>query len=450
MARLAGLVTLLLAVPAGATSGAPADLGGPTPCSAPTALPAPPSDRPLEVLRIRVLPGLTSAAGSLTVSFAPPVATDRLVFRLWPNSPYYARRGARLTVTTVTEEGHTLPSSRPNPTTLVVRRPVAAHERVRVSMAWTLRLPTRPGLQLHGGRSPRLVSFYPMLAWDGEGWATDPPFTKLEYFFTTSPTADFDVRLSVPRGLRVLGSGEVLGNGRWRARAVRDFALAIGSWKIATASVKAPRPVHVTVGLEAGSDITGYSVRDYLAATTRALRFYAQRFGDYPWSTYTLAVMKDFASLNGNAYPTIGFLGDSSFVLTPHETAHQWFYSLVGNNQSRDPWISEGLATWAQTGPEQSLGIMVATPIPPAVRNRIGEPMSFWDPLGFETLRLGVYVQTVQALASLGTAADVECALRRFVVANAYRVAVPRDLLESLQPSFPDAEQKLGAWGAHF
>jgi hypothetical protein len=449
MARLAGLLAILVAASTGATSGAP-DVGATEPCAAPTTLPAPPSDRPLEVLRIRVLPGLTSAAGSLTVSFAPPVATDRLVFRLWPNSPYYARRGARLTVGTVTEEGRRLPTSRPNPTTLVVRRPVAAHERVRVSMAWTLRLPTRPGLQLHGGRSARLVSFYPMLAWDGDGWATDPPFTKLEYFFTTSPTADFDVRLSVPPGVRVLASGEDLGNGRWRARAVRDFALAIGSWKIATASVRAPRPVHVTVGLEAGSGITGYSVRDYLAATTRALRFYAQRFGDYPWSTYTLAVMKDFTSLSGNAYPTIGFLGDSSFVLTPHETAHQWFYSLVGNNQSRDPWISEGLATWAQTGPEESLGIMLATPIPPTVRNRIGEPMSFWDPRGFETLRLGVYVQTVQALASLGAAADVDCALRRFVVANAYRVAVPLDLLESLRPSFPDAEQKLRAWGAHF
>src|SRR6266536_366651 len=110
-----------------------------------------------------------------------------------------------------------------------------------------------------------------------------------------------------------------------------------------------------------------------------ALRFYARRFGDYPWSTYSLAVMKDFSGLNGTAYPTLSFLGDGSLVLVPHETAHQWFYSLVGNDQSRDPWLSEGLATWAQTGPENSLSQMLATPIPPAVHNRIGEPMSFWQ-----------------------------------------------------------------------
>ena len=59
---------------------------------------------------------------------------------------------------------------------------------------------------------------------------------------------------------------------------------------------------------------------------------------------------------------------------------------------------------------------MLATPIPPGVRNRIGEPMSFWQSHDFETIRLGVYVQTVQALAALGSAPRVNCALRRFVV----------------------------------
>jgi hypothetical protein len=93
---------------------------------------------------------------------------------------------------------------------------------------------------------------------------------------------------------------------------------------------------------------------------------------------------------------------------------------------------------------------MLATPIPPVARNRIGEPMSFWQSLDFETLRLGLYVQTVQALASLGAAERVDCALRRFVVRNAYRTAVPRDLLGAIQAFSPDAERKLRARGARF
>ena len=57
-------------------------------CSSTTRLPAPPANRPHEALHVRVLPGLVAAAGTLTVTFAPAVATNRIVFRLWPNSPF--------------------------------------------------------------------------------------------------------------------------------------------------------------------------------------------------------------------------------------------------------------------------------------------------------------------------------------------------------------------------
>jgi hypothetical protein len=43
----------------------------------------------------------------------------------------------------------------------------------------------------------------------------------------------------------------------------------------------------------------------------------------------------------------------------------------------------------------------------------------------------------------------VDCALRLYVLDNAYRTAQPRDLLEALQTFFPDAQQKLEAYGAH-
>jgi hypothetical protein len=419
----------------------------PVACRISTALPHPPAGRPHETLRVRVMPGLRSAAGALRVMFAPSVATDRIVFRLWPNSPFYARRGARLTVDSVSVDGRRLPSDRPDPTTLVVHRRVAAHERTTVSMTWKLTLPRPDGLQLHGGRTARLLSFFPLLAWNGLGWATDPP-VPTDSFWPTSPSADFDVDVRVPAGLQVLATGEKVGESRWRARGVRDFALAIGKFRIETATVAAPRPVRLTVGIERGS--TFPAPQDFVTASADALRFYSKRYGDYPWSTYSVAVMTDFTGFFGTAYPTLAFLGDSSLVLVPHETAHQWFYSLVGNDQARDPWLSEGLATWAQTGPERSLPAMLNTAIPAAVENRIGEPMTFWSAYDFETFRLGLYVQTVQALAALGGATNVNCALRAFVTRNAYRTATPGDLLRALRPFFRSAEHKLATRGARF
>jgi hypothetical protein len=103
-------------------------------CSSTTRLPAPPGDRPHETLHVRVLPGLVAAAGTLTVTFAPAVATDRIVFRLWTNSPFYAKLGAGLMVGAVVSAGQSLPTAYPDPTTLVVDRAVAAHEPITVSM----------------------------------------------------------------------------------------------------------------------------------------------------------------------------------------------------------------------------------------------------------------------------------------------------------------------------
>jgi len=189
-----------------------------TRCSVPLVLHEPPANRPSYVLHVRIGRGLTSVSGTLAVSFRPDVATNRLVFRLWPNSPAYARRGGRLTVGRVTVGGATVPTSRPDATTLVVDRPLRARERVTVSLPWKLQLPRGSGLQLKGGRSSRLVSFFPLLAWDGKGWATDPALHHFDSIWSTSPTADFDVHVVNPPGLRVLATGSPVGAGRWRAR----------------------------------------------------------------------------------------------------------------------------------------------------------------------------------------------------------------------------------------
>lgn len=35
-------------------------------------------------------------------------------------------------------------------------------------------------------------------------------------------------------------------------------------------------------------------------------------------------------------------------MLIPHETSHQWFFSLVGNNQAQEPWLDEAFATYSE------------------------------------------------------------------------------------------------------
>ena len=65
---------------------------------------------------------------------------------------------------------------------------------------------------------------------------------------------------------------------------------------------------------------------------------------------------------------------------TPHEVGHQWFYALVGNDQGRDPWIDEGLASLGRGAFVGNLGSFVGTRRSrPTARGHAGEPMTFWD-----------------------------------------------------------------------
>lgn len=35
-------------------------------------------------------------------------------------------------------------------------------------------------------------------------------------------------------------------------------------------------------------------------------------------------------------------------IITPHEISHQWFFSLVANNQALEPWLDEAMATYSE------------------------------------------------------------------------------------------------------
>ena len=341
-----------------------------------------------------------------------------------------------------------LPVSYPTPTTLEIARPLAPGERVVVSMNWRLALPRESGLRMKGGgRSLRLGSFFPLLAWDGNDWALDPPTELPSADAWTTPTADFDVRVTHSTRLRLLASGEQIGHDRWRAKAVRDFTLALGRFTIVKGTARVPAAVHVTVGVE--PDLVAIPARVFLRRAIASLERYSALYGPYPWRTYTVAAMADLTGLTGALeYPTLVYQPATSENL-PHETAHQWFYSLVGNDQAHDPWLDEGPATWAEAGINGAPPFPDAT-IPPEVTNKIGEPMSFWDHFDARRYFLGVYLQTYRAFLSLGPRSQVDCALRLYAAHNAYRIAHPRDLLEAFQTFFPDAEQTLAAYGAHF
>jgi aminopeptidase N len=133
---------------------------------------------------------------------------------------------------------------------------------------------------------------------------------------------------------------------------------------------------------------------------------------------------------------------------TTHEVGHMWFYSLVGNNQARHPWLDEGLASWSQARGQRLLGWFTDLALPPDAEGGLGRPMTYWERHD-SSYFAGVYAQGVQALDALGAPGRVDCALRHYVARNAYGIAGPPDLVAVLARFFPRAPRVLARFGVH-
>lgn len=400
----------------------------------------PDPNRPRYVVNFDVRPAERVVVGDVTVRFTPDLPTDRLVFRIWANSPRILRSGGGESVTPPTGERFGDAVVDGTMLTVPLRRPLDRGDTIEATVGWRLTLPGESFDRIsQTGDTIRLGSFFPTLAWEpGVGWAIDPPVDAFAEA-STATTADFEMNVTVPDGLEVIASGIPDAAGRrWRAEAVRDVALSVGRFRRAERVVE---NVRITVGVATNLPD---APETYLNKLADRLRKFNVWYGPYPYATYTLAITPSLGG--GIEYPMHVMQGSGTHGrTTTHELAHMWFYGLVGNNQGRDPWLDEGLASYAEARGENALGQMLATPMPADARGRVGEPMTYWS-AHRSSYYAGVYIQGAQAVASLGPVDRVDCALRIYAADNAYRVARPADLVKAMAAIFGDTT-KLARFG---
>jgi hypothetical protein len=417
-------------------------------CADPGALALPDPARPVYAGEIDVDMTSGRIAGLVHVRFTPDLDIGELVFRLWPNAPSLVAVGTSSTVATVQRvpTGEALPLEVRDPTTVVAATgPLPAHQPVEVQVAFEVAVAGPASDRVSLDRDTlRLGSYVPLLAWEpGAGWALEPP-TSLFAEAVTSPVADFDLAIGVTEGYDLLATGLPGADGVWRASAVRDVALSVGHFDTVTATEQLPADVVVTVGVDRS---VGEGPDAYLERVRAALRDFTARYGAYPWSTFTLAVTPGLEG--GIEFPTHVMQGPGTVGrTTPHEVGHMWFYALVGNDQARDPWLDEALASYVEFVHEGVMDEASSRDIPADAEGRGGEPMTYWEEHRASYYR-GVYLQPAVALASLGDPSMVDCALRHYVATSAYSIATPDDLLAALTVVFPDAGDRLGSAGLY-
>jgi len=232
-----------------------------------------------------------------------------------------------------------------------------------IEMAFSVQVPTEGG----GGYGMFaladdilvLAHFYPMIAvYDDEGWNLEIPPEQGDVIFADS--SFFLVRVSTPAAVTLVASGVEIERLTTADRQqvtyaggpMRDFYLAASTQY----TVVSKRVGETTINSYAPSELAG-GAKTALRHAVDALRVFGERFGAYPFTEFDVVGTPTTAF--GIEYPGVVAIAlrmydpaRSEYPLAylestmAHEAAHQWFYSVVGNDQLDEPWLDEALAQY--------------------------------------------------------------------------------------------------------
>ena len=209
---------------------------------------------------------------------------------------------------------------------------------VRIDYAATLRSVTSGSSWLFT-RTNGVLEAHRWIPWISRATPFDRPNHGDPFVTPVSPRVT--VRITADRTIRWATTGEQTSpTGRsttFAATNVRDFVI-VGAPDYRTVSATLNGVViHVWYR-------PGFPASTVLAAAKTALSRESRLLGAYPYRTYDLAQTAGGYGMESPGLTWIPTGAGSLGYLVAHETAHQWFYGIVGNDQARNPYADEAAA----------------------------------------------------------------------------------------------------------
>ncbi|MFQ6100461.1 MAG: M1 family metallopeptidase [Anaerolineae bacterium] len=287
---------------------------------------------------------------------------------LFPNTPGY---GGEMTATNILLDGRpVMPVIELDGSALrlPLDPPLEPGAGLDLRLAFTLTVPTEVGqgdvLSLPKGYRQlgyydgvlALANAYPFIpVYDDEGWNVElaPTYGDAVY----SETSFYVVHITAPAEMRLITSGTCAtpdlnpdGSTTWTCVTgpMRDFNAVLGpDYQVES---------HVVEGVTVNSVFYpqhhqgGENALDW---ATEAVRLFSTRFGPYPFTE--LDVVETPTCAGGIEYPGLVVINSSYYEtlsermewVVVHEVGHQWWYSLVGNDQVDEPWLDEALVQYS-------------------------------------------------------------------------------------------------------
>ncbi len=208
-----------------------------------------------------------------------------------------------------------------------------------------------------------LGNWCPILAvYDNEGWHKDPFLPIGDPFYSDSSI--YEIKIMLPEDYALASTGELFNKEKvdnyvtyiYQTYPVRDFAIMFS------------KDYGVLYDEYQDINIYSYLVEEDLEKfkysinwAKESISIFSKLFGKYPYQSYSIA--QNFSNFGGMEYPQLcqikyvdkGYRENidekyyyyrNEYVIA-HETAHQWWYSVVGNNEIDEPWLDEAFAEYS-------------------------------------------------------------------------------------------------------
>ena len=286
---------------------------------------------------------------------------------------------------------------------VILPKPLSPGSQIEITTPFHEKLPFNFSRGGHRGQSYQIAQWYPKPAvYDSKGWHDMPYLDQGEFY---SEFGSFDVRITLPENYVVAATGELQNEDekKWlidKSQGTRDKEQGTSikkqgartikqngnhkqpqntNHKLQTISDKQTKTLqykqnnvhdfawfadknfivnHDTLQLASGRVIDAWSFylpqenspwKKSIQFIKSAVHFRSSLIGEYPYNVVS-AVEAKMGFDGGMEYPTITSISpvktEKNLDLTiEHEVGHNWFYSILANNERSYPWMDEGMNT---------------------------------------------------------------------------------------------------------
>ena len=275
-------------------------------------------------------------------------------------------------------------SGQPDICMILLNKSLKQGETIQIATPFHVKIPKGVTSRLgHIGDSFQISQWYPKPAvYDRLGWHQMSYQDQGEFY---SEFGNFDVSITLPENYIVGATGNLQDaqEERWmdqlaaQTAQMKQFSATTDEFPPSAVRLKtirftenrvhdfawfADKRFHVLKGhaklQTTGKEITTWALftnlqadiwKDATVYANRALELFSSWDGDYPYQKFTV-VQSALSAGTGMEYPGITVIGGvkNGYALDEviaHEAAHNWYYSAMGSNERRYPFMDEGITS---------------------------------------------------------------------------------------------------------